>query len=168
MTALWVDHVRSPLGPLTIVAADGALCALDFHVAGSRMLARIHARFPGVALKPRRDPNRYATRLRAYFSGDFGALDGIAVDCGGTPFERQVWNALRAIPAGTTTTYRELAAIVRRPRAVRAVGLANARNPVCLVIPCHRVIGSDGHLTGYAGGLWRKRWLLEHEGAALG
>lgn len=165
VTVLWVDHVRSPLGTLTIVAAGDVLCALDFPVARSRMLARIRSRFPRAALKRRRDPNGYATRVRAYFSGDLGALDGIAVDCGGTSFEEQVWKALRAIPAGTTTTYRELAEVVRHPRAVRAVGRANARNPVCLVIPCHRIIGSDGHLKGYAGGIWRKRWLLEHEAA---
>lgn len=166
MAVLCVDQVRSPLGTLTIVAAGDALCGLDFPVGRSRMLARVRSRFPRAALQRRRDPNGYATRVRAYFSGDLGALDGIAVDCGGTPFEEQVWNALRAIPAGRTTTYRELAAIVRHPRAVRAVGRANARNPVCLVIPCHRVIGSDGHLRGYGGGIWRKRWLLEYEGAA--
>ena len=165
VTVLWVDQVRSPLGTLTIVAADDALCALHFPVARSRMLARISSRFPRVALKRRRDPNGYARRVRAYFSGDFGALDGIAVDCGGTSFEEQVWKAVRAIPAGTTTTYRNLAEIVRRPRAVRAVGLANARNPVCLAVPFHRVIGSDAHLKGTQGGIWRKRWLLEHEGA---
>ena len=166
MTVLWVDQVRSPLGTLTIVAADDALCALAFPVARSRMLTRIRSRFPGVVLKRRRDRNGYATRVHAYFSGDFDALNGITVDCGGTSFEEQVWKALRAIPAGTTMTYRKLAEIVRRPRAVRAVGLANARNPVCLVIPCHRIIGSDGHLTGYAGAIWRKRWLLAHEGAS--
>ena len=166
-TVLWVDHVRSPLGTLIVVATDDALCALEFHVARSRMHARIRARFPGALLKRRRDPNGYATRVRAYFSGDLSALDRIVVDCGGTSFEEQVWKAVRAIPAGTTTTYRELAGVVRRPRAVRAVGLANAHNPVCLVVPCHRLIGSDGHLKGYAGGLWRKRWLLEHEGAPL-
>jgi methylated-DNA-[protein]-cysteine S-methyltransferase len=165
VTVLWVDHVRSPLGTLTLVAADDALCALDFPVARSRMLARIRARFPRIALKRRRDPNGYATRVHAYFAGDLSALDGIAVDGGGTAFEEQVWNAVRAIPAGTTATYRELAEVVRRPRAVRAVGRANARNPVCLVIPCHRVVGSDGHLKGYAGGIWRKRRLLAHEGA---
>ena len=165
VTVLWVDEVRSPLGTLTMVAADDALCALAFPVVRSRMLARIRSRFSGVVLKRGRDPNGYATRVRAYFSGDVGALDGIAVDCGGTSFEEQVWKALRAIPAGTTTTYRELAEVLRRPRAVRAVGRANARNPACLVIPCHRMIGSDGHLTGYAGGIWRKGWLLEHEGA---
>ena len=165
MTVLWVDQVRSLLGTLTIVATDDALCALDFPVARSRMLARISSRFPRVVLQRRRDPNGYATRVHAYFSGDFRALDGIAVDCGGTSFEEQVWNALRAVPADTTMTYRELAEIVRHRRAIRAVGRANARNPVCLVIPCHRIIGSDGHLKGYAGGIWRKRWLLEHEGA---
>ena len=164
VTVLWVDQVRSPLGTLTIVAANDALCALDFSIARWRMLARIRSRFPRVALKRRRDPNGYAARVHAYFLGDLSALDGITVDCGGTAFEEQVWNAVREIPAGTTTTYRELAEVVRRPRAVRAVGRANARNPVCLVIPCHRVIGSDGHLKGYPGGIWRKRWLLEHEG----
>src|SRR2546421_107921 len=166
VTVLWVDEVRSPLGTLTMVAADDALCALAFPVVRSRMLARIRSRFSGVVLKRGRDPNGYATRVRAYFSGDVGALDGIAVDCGGTSFEEQVWKALRAIPAGTTTTYRELAEVLRRPRAVRAVGRANARNPACLVIPCHRMIASDTHLTGYAGGMWRNGWLLAH-GAAL-
>jgi len=165
VTVLWVDHVRSPLGTLTIVAAGDALCALAFPVARSRMLARIPSRFPGVVLKRRRDPNGYATQVQAYFSGDFEALDGIAVDCGGTSFEEQVWKALRKVRAGATMTYRELAEILRRPRAARAVGLANARNPVSLVVPCHRMIGTDGHLRGYAGGIWRKRWLLEHEGA---
>src|SRR2546422_328710 len=138
VTVLWVDQVRSSLGTLTIVAADDALCALAFPVARSRMLARIRSRFPGVVLKRRRDPDGYPTRVLAYFSGEFDALNGITVDCGGTSFEEQIWKALRAIPAGTTMTYRKLAEIVRRPRAVRAVGLANARNPVCLVIPCHR------------------------------
>jgi len=165
VTALWVDHVRSPLGTVTIVATDDALCALAFPGARARMLAQIHARFPGVVLKRRRDHNGYATRVRAYFSGDRDALDGITVDGGGTDFDEQVWKALRAIPAGTTLTYRRLAEIVRRPRAIRAVGRANARNPICLVIPCHRLVGSDGHLTGYDGGIWRKRWLLAHEGA---
>lgn len=167
MNVLWVDEVRSPLGTLTLVATDDALCALEFHARRGRMLARIRSRFPGVVLKRRHDPNGYATRVREYFSGDLRALDVIVVDAGATPFQEQVWSTLRRIPAGTTTTYRELAEIVRRPRAIRAVGLANARNPVCLVVPCHRVIGSDGHLKGYAGGVWRKRWLLQYEGASL-
>ncbi len=162
---LWIDQVPSPLGTLTIVAADGALCAAAFPVMRRPMLAGIRARFPGVLLTRRRDPNGYATRLRAYFAGDLEAIDGIRVDAGGTPFEERVWAALRKVPAGATTTYRELAEVLRCPRAARAVGTADARNPACVVVPCHRMIGSDGRLRGYAGGLWRKQWLLEHEGA---
>ena len=165
MTELWFDRVPSPLGTVTLVATDSALCALDFPAGRSRMLARLRSRFSRLALKRRRDPNGYATRVRAYFAGDLGALDEIAVDAGGTPFQEQVWRTLRKIPAGTTITYREAAGLLRQPRAIRAVGSANARNPVCLVIPCHRMIGSDGLLRGYASGIWRKRWLLQHEGA---
>src|SRR5438132_444887 len=135
---------------VTLVAPDSALCALDFPLRRSRMLERLPSRFSRLALKRRGDPNGYATRVRAYFSGDFGALDEIAVDSGGTPFQEQVWSTLRKIPVGATMTYREIAQLLRQPRAIRAVGLANARNPVCLVIPCHRVIGSDGCLRGYA------------------
>ena len=165
MTVLWFDHVPSPLGMVTLVASDSALCALDFPIRRSRMLERLRSRFSRLALKRRGDPNGYATRVRAYFSGDFGALDEIAVDSGGTPFQEQVWSTLRKIPVGATMTYREIAQLLRQPRAIRAVGLANARNPVCLVIPCNRVIGSDGCLRGYASGIWRKQWLLQHEGA---
>jgi len=85
------------------------------------------------------------------------------VETGGTPFQQEVWRSLRAIPCGTTTSYGKLAAQIGRPAAVRAVGLANGANPVAVVIPCHRVIGSNGSLTGYGGGLERKRWLLDHE-----
>ena len=90
-------------------------------------------------------------------------LDGVAVKTGGTAFQKAVWAALRAIPAGETRSYGQLAAAVGRPKAVRAAGLANGRNRLSIVVPCHRVIGADGSLTGYAGGLWRKKWLLEHE-----
>ena len=89
---------------------------------------------------------------------------GIAVDPAGTAFQREVWSALQRIPTGSTASYSDIAVAVGRPAAVRAVGLANARNPIAVVIPCHRVVGRDGSLTGYAGGLERKRWLLEHEG----
>ena len=166
MTVLSIDHVASPLGMVTIVVADDAVCGLAFSVARSRMLARTLCRFPGLMLRRCRDPNQYSTRVRAYFSGEFDALDDIAVDCGGTTFEERVWASVRAVPAGTTRTYRDVAELIRHPQAIRAVGRANARNPVCLVIPCHRMIGSDGQLRGYAGGIWRKRWLLEHERAA--
>jgi methylated-DNA-[protein]-cysteine S-methyltransferase len=104
-------------------------------------------------------------KLSAYFAGELSALAGLTVLTGGTPFQRQVWAALRKIPIGKTTSYGALAQRIGRPNAIRAVGLANGANPVGVVIPCHRVIGADGSLTGYAGGLERKRWMLEHEGA---
>lgn len=165
--ALWLDRVATPLGPLTVVATDRALCALAFGPLRPPLLAGLRARFPGAALRRRRDPGGHAGRLRAYFAGDLRALDGIAVAAGGTAFERLVWDAVRAIPPGATRTYGELARLIGRPRAVRAVGRANGRNPVCLVIPCHRVVGSDGRLRGYGGGLGRKRWLLAHEGVRV-
>jgi methylated-DNA-[protein]-cysteine S-methyltransferase len=103
-------------------------------------------------------------RVRDYLGGDLDALAPVVVETGGTPFQRSVWTALRDIPPGTTVSYRELARTIGSPAAVRAVGAANGANPISIVIPCHRVIGSDGSLTGYAGGMERKRWLLEHEG----
>ena len=95
------------------------------------------------------------------------AIHGLLVETGGTVFHRSVWAALRKIPVGQTLSYRALATRLRCPKAVRAVGLANGANPVGIVVPCHRVIGSDGSLTGYGGGVARKRWLLDHEGAGL-
>jgi methylated-DNA-[protein]-cysteine S-methyltransferase len=99
-----------------------------------------------------------------YFKGEVGALDAIPVELNGTPFQRSVWHALRRIPGGTTISYAELAKRIGEPTAVRAVGTANGANPVAVIVPCHRVIGSDGRLTGYGGGLDRKQWLLQHEG----
>jgi len=105
--------------------------------------------------------------LDAYFAGDLTAIDDVPVATNGTPFQRTVWAALRRIPAGTTTSYGALAASIGYPSAMRAVGLANGANPVAIIVPCHRVIGADHSLTGYGGGLPRKRWLLEHEGFEL-
>jgi O-6-methylguanine DNA methyltransferase len=102
-----------------------------------------------------------------YFDGDIAVLDGLQADPGGTSFQARVWTALRAIPAGRTCSYRDLAALAGVPSAVRAVAAANGRNPIPIVIPCHRVIGADGRLVGYGGGLDRKAWLLRHEGAIL-
>jgi methylated-DNA-[protein]-cysteine S-methyltransferase len=106
--------------------------------------------------------------LARYFEGDLAALGELDVAFEGTPLQVEVWRELRKIPAGETRSYSEIAAIVGRPRAVRAVGSANARNPVALVVPCHRVIGKDGKLTGYAYGLERKSWLLQHERSFAG
>ena len=101
--------------------------------------------------------------MNRYFAGDLEAIDNIPVQTAGTAFQRSVWNELRRIPTGAPVSYGKLAQRIARPKAVRAVGLANGANPIGIVVPCHRVIGSDGSLTGYGGGLERKRWLLEHE-----
>jgi methylated-DNA-[protein]-cysteine S-methyltransferase len=107
------------------------------------------------------------TALSGYFDGDLGQLSGIAWRIAGTPFQQKVWNALAQIPAGTTMSYGALAARIDTPRAIRAVGHANGSNPISVVLPCHRLIGADGSLVKYGGGLARKRWLLRHEGVAV-
>jgi methylated-DNA-[protein]-cysteine S-methyltransferase len=164
MQLMYVE-IPSPVGNLFAVLRDEVLCALSFddHWAGSR--ARLEARFGDVSLVRSSRAQTIADRLEAYFGGRLDALDGILSDPGGTPFQRRVWSALREIPVGRTIAYGELARQIGHPTASRAVGMTNGRNPVAIVIPCHRVIGSQGDLTGYAGGLERKRWLLEHEGA---
>lgn len=164
MRQLHSARVDSPLGALVLATTDEALCALDFADASARMHALLEARYGAFELAPAGDPLGCATRLRAYLDGELGALDDIPVETGGTPFQRRVWSALREIAPGTTESYAGLARRVGRPSAARAVGAANARNPVALVLPCHRVVGADGALTGYAGGVERKRWLLRHEG----
>ena len=107
------------------------------------------------------------TALSAYFEGDLGQLSAIAWRIAGTPFQQKVWNALARIPAGTTMSYGALAAKIDMPKAIRAVGHANGSNPISVVLPCHRLIGADGSLVKYGGGLERKRWLLRHEGVAV-
>ncbi len=164
---LLVDTFESPIGAVHLVSDGRALCALELGVAEDRLLPMLRARFgPDVALRAARDPLGLTSRARAYFEGDLGAFDGIACDGGGTPFQRRVWDALRRIAPGETTTYGALAAKLGRPGAARAVGLACGRNPIAIAVPCHRVVGADGRLTGYAGGLERKRWLLDHERSA--
>jgi len=162
---LATDHISSMLGTLVIVVRDGRLCAADFEDCCGRMMASIESRYGVVEFERMADPFGMSTKLLAYFAGDLRAIDTLVVETGGTPFQQEVWTALRAIPPGSTVTYAELARKVGRPAAVRAVGTINGRNPLAIAVPCHRVIGSDGSLTGYAGGLWRKRWLLAHEGA---
>ncbi len=167
VTELLVDTVDSPIGDVLLAAADGKLIGLEFAQVRERFDADLKSRFGDCTLKNWRNPFGFSDRIRAYFRGDLRALDDIPADGGGTPFERRVWAALRDIPAGATRSYSELARAVGRPNAVRAVGMINGRNPVSIVVPCHRVIGKDGSLTGYGGGLDRKRWLLQHEGALL-
>ncbi|WP_437314486.1 methylated-DNA--[protein]-cysteine S-methyltransferase [Sorangium sp. So ce385] len=163
---LLLDEVESPLGAMLLAAGGGAVHALEFADCAPRLRASLEARYGAVTLRSAADPYGFSGRLRAYWRGDLGALSGMPVEPGGTPFQRRVWAEVQRIPPGATRSYGEVAALLGQPSASRAVGLANGRNPVCLIIPCHRVVGARGDLTGYAGGLERKRWLLAHEAAA--
>lgn len=153
----------APVGPLLLAARGDTLVGVELDADEAHLQADLRRRFKGEPVAPGVVSPRIICALDAYFAGDLAAVDAVEVDTGGTPFHREVWAALRRIPAGETTTYGALARALGRPTASRAVGMANGRNPVAIVVPCHRVIGSDGSLTGYAGGLPMKRWLLEHE-----
>ena len=153
----WLD---SPVGRLLVAGDEAALILIGFE-RGRRPLQ------PAPAWIPAERPFAEAARqLRAYFAGRLREFD-LPLGAEGTSFEQQVWGELVRIPYGRTISYGELARRVGRPSAARAVGLANGRNPLSIVIPCHRVIGANGSLTGYGGGLETKQWLLEHEGARL-
>ena len=155
--------IDTPIGQLALAMRGAELCAVAFDGDLARIESALRRRFGEVALRREDDPAGIATRLRAYFAGNLDALDAVDVDTGGTAFQSRVWRGLRDIPVGRTVSYGELATALGMPRAVRAVGLANGANPVAIVVPCHRVIGADGSLTGYGGGIERKRWLLAHE-----
>jgi methylated-DNA-[protein]-cysteine S-methyltransferase len=158
---------QSPIGPLTLAARDGRVCALHFGDDQRAVTATLKRRNPSLEIAKSRDPGGAVGALRAYFKGQIDALDDIAVDMDGTAFQRQVWAALRTVRAGRTASYLDIARAIGMPAAVRAVGAANGANPVAVIVPCHRIIGTSGSLTGYGGGLQRKRWLLEHEGVLL-
>lgn len=163
---LFIDRIDTPIGELLLVA-DGAgkLRAIDWADYEERMLRMLwrHCGKNGFRLDPARNPHGLRDTLERYFAGDVGAIDDIPVETAGTPFQRSVWKELRNIPGGCAISYGMLAQKIARPTAVRAVGLANGSNPIGIVVPCHRVIGANGSLTGYGGGLDRKRWLLDHE-----
>jgi methylated-DNA-[protein]-cysteine S-methyltransferase len=161
-----VLEMSSPLGPLVLATAGRSLRLLAFGSRGEGDLDQLlGADLPVDREEDERLLEDVRARLRAYFEGELRALDGIPADPLGTAFQTSVWKALRTIPAGKTASYGEIARKIGRESACRAVGAANGRNPVAIVIPCHRVIGSNGTLTGYGGGLDRKSWLLRHEGA---
>lgn len=162
---LEIAKVSSPIGRITLAVCDGKLCALSSEAHWPRMRKALEKRFGGIELHRAEDPAGVVTSLRAYFRGDLEALGKISVDPEGTPFQREVWGALRKIKAGGTAAYKDLARKIGRPTATRAVGAASGANPIWIVIPCHRLIGANGALGGYAGGIDRKRWLLRHEGA---
>ena len=160
---LRLERIASPIGTLLLATEGEVLRALDFDDYELRMRALLETHYGAVDLVEADAPGPLGGRLRAYFEGDGDALAAVAVATQGTPFQRDVWAALRAIPFGATLSYGALAARLGRAGASRAVGLANGRNPIAIVVPCHRVIGADGSLTGFGGGLHRKRWLLAHE-----
>jgi methylated-DNA-[protein]-cysteine S-methyltransferase len=155
--------IDTPFGPALALARDGRLCALQLATKPPRPSC-ILSRLDRLDARPARDPAGVARALAAYFAGDLRAVESLEVDPDGTPFQLRVWAALRAIPAGETTSYGALARTIGMPTsACRAVGAANGANPIWIVVPCHRVIGASGALTGYAGGLDVKRRLLDHE-----
>jgi methylated-DNA-[protein]-cysteine S-methyltransferase len=157
------DEFESPIGRILFAADDGGICALDYAGYESRMEDLLKRRFGAFEFRRGADPFQLRPRLQSYFVGELHALDDTPVSMGGTAFQAEVWKALREIPAGHTRTYGELAERLGRAQAARAVGHANSLNPVAIIVPCHRVIGASSALTGYAGGLARKEWLLRHE-----
>ena len=174
-TTLWFDRIAAPRGKqgaapfaeILIAVDNGKLAALDFNGYEARMQRLLSKRYEAVKFTKKSNPCGFSACLRAYLAGELDALDAIPVDTGGTEFQRAAWQALRTIPAGSTATYAEQAARIGRPKAVRAIGAANGQNPIAIVLPCHRVVGADGSMTGYAGGVATKEWLLRHEGCGI-
>jgi methylated-DNA-[protein]-cysteine S-methyltransferase len=168
---LLLHRLDTPIGEMLIVVdGDENLRAVDWadYEPRMRLLLKRHYGENGYMLEESSKPGKVMPAIKRYFDGDLAAIDSLLVKTAGTAFQHKVWDALREIPCGTTMTYAQLAAKIGRPAAVRAVGLANGANPVGVIVPCHRVIGANGTLTGYGGGLHRKSWLLEHEGCAVG
>jgi methylated-DNA-[protein]-cysteine S-methyltransferase len=166
MLRLLKDQFKTPIGAMVIaVDQDGNLRAVDWADHAERMLnlLRRHYGKNGFALEAAQNPGGFTQTMKSYFAGELSSIDAVPTRTAGTPFQREVWRSLREIPCGLTVSYGELAKRIGRPKAVRAVGLANGSNPIGIVVPCHRVIGSGGSLIGYGGGIERKRWLLDHE-----
>ncbi len=164
---LILDLIPAPIDAFLIaVDQDGVLRAVDFWADEPRLRTLLRRQYGDVKVETGQSPAPIRRAFEDYFAGDIRALERVPVATVGTDFQRKVWAALQRIPAGETRSYGQLAAEIGEPDAARAVGLANGQNPIAIVIPCHRVIGADGSLTGFGGGLPRKRWLLTHEGAA--
>ncbi|MGN5373324.1 MAG: methylated-DNA--[protein]-cysteine S-methyltransferase [Sphingomonas hengshuiensis] len=170
MTQLLLSEtLPSPVGAITILTdAAGVLRALEFEDYHDRMERLLRLHYPGGwRVDPASAPSDAMRAMTAYFAGDLAAIEALPTATGGTAFQRAVWAALRDVRAGRTVAYGDIAAAIGRPGAMRAVGMANGANPIAIVVPCHRIIGRSGMLTGYAGGLARKQWLLTHERAML-
>ena len=158
-----VAELGTPVGALRVAAHAGRLCGLTFADGWRDLEARLQRRFGDVEFSGVEEAAGVSEHLQAYLDGEVPALAQIEVEPDGTEFQMRVWSALREVPAGETASYREIATAIGQPAAVRAVGSANGANQIAIVIPCHRVIRSDGTIGGYGGGLDRKRWLLAHE-----
>ncbi len=161
------DRIQTPIGDMMLLASAGVMLVLEFVDAEGRVEREISARFSKVEVTPTKNPFGFSKRIADYFAGDLRTIESIPTDGGGTEFQKRVWAGLRLIPCGVTISYGELATRLGDKNAMRAVGLANGRNPISIVVPCHRVIGANGSMTGYGGGMARKEWLLRHEGALL-
>ena len=161
------DHIQTPIGDMILVARDGVLLLLEFEDATGRVEREMKMRFKNFEMQPVTNPFGLTDIMRDYFTGNIRAIDNILTDGGGTVFEKSVWAELRKIPAGVTVSYGSIARKLGDINMSRAVGTANGHNPISIVVPCHRVIGADGSMTGYGGGIHRKEWLLRHEGALL-
>lgn len=168
MQTFLTEVIDAPMGPMMIVTDEqGVLRALEWTDLKGRMTRLLDRQYRGVPIELREDkaPPHVVSALANYFDGALTALDHLETAMGGTPFQRSVWAALRTIPVGQTRSYSDIAIAIGNPKGVRAIGLANGANPIGIVVPCHRVIGANGSMTGYGGGLERKQWLLRHEGA---
>jgi methylated-DNA-[protein]-cysteine S-methyltransferase len=164
------ESFATPTGPMLLLTdAEQRVCAADWQDKELRMTILLQRYYAGRSIRMREvsRPSPIRRALLAYFDGELAALDPLSVAMPGTDFQRMVWSALREIPVGQAISYSTLAQRIGRPNACRAVGLANGANPVSIIVPCHRVIGANASLTGYGGGLERKRWLLAHEGVSM-
>lgn len=163
----WNEHIIcTPIGELVIWLDQKSILQFigwqEFRQETMKQLCRFY-QVPTITLQKTAQSPTVIDTIKEYFVGNIRAIDTLVVAACGTEFQKKVWQALRAIPAGSTTSYGELAKQIGSPQACRAVGMANNRNPIAIVVPCHRVIGKNNQLTGYAGGLNRKQWLLDHE-----
>jgi methylated-DNA-[protein]-cysteine S-methyltransferase len=171
MLIFLTDIIEGPLGEMMIVTDEqGSVRAFEWTDLKDRMTRLLDRQYRGIdiVMKEAKAPSYVTNAIDNYFDGELHALHNLVTVAGGTPFQRSVWAALRTIPVGQTRSYRDIAVAIGNPKGVRAIGLANGANPIGIIVPCHRVIGANGTLTGYGGGLSRKEWLLKHEGAVLG
>ncbi len=170
MKQLSEDIYKSHIGEIRIIADGERLCFLDFKDNAERIERLLGRRYGAFRISRQANVLNMQSRMQRYFDGDWQAFEGLTAEqlaTGGSDFQERVWDALKTIAVGKTLSYSQLSSAIKRPTAVRAVANANANNPLAIIIPCHRVIGKDGSLRGYAGGEYRKNWLLHHEGCPV-